>query len=325
MIVPQYWAEGRAEHRDSARQVTVRRFGWSDDSQADAQMSADVRAIDALQRVLTGEDLPRREPRVPYNGASGVPIREEIVSRHGDTVVTRNSYGARCLNSPDVLFVDIDFPEPPGPGGAFGVHLLFLLAAAGLGWLTSSWVVGGVLAVVGFVGGRVAAKAMARRARHLAGEAERTVRARIDTFLATRPAWNLRLYRTPAGLRALALHQTFDPADPEVAACFTALGADPVYAKMCLNQRCFRARVSAKPWRIGIDQHLRPRPGVWPVAPDRMKERNDWVRDYEAAAKAFAACTLLEGVGSGTVHPAALKVQDLHDDLCRATSGLPAA
>ena len=44
-----------------------------------------------------------REPRMPYNGAAGVPIREEIVGRHGETVITRNSYGARCLNMPNVL------------------------------------------------------------------------------------------------------------------------------------------------------------------------------------------------------------------------------
>ena len=30
MIVPQYWAEARTRHRDRNRQVTVRRFGWSD-------------------------------------------------------------------------------------------------------------------------------------------------------------------------------------------------------------------------------------------------------------------------------------------------------
>jgi hypothetical protein len=40
---------------------------------------------------------------MPYNGAAGVPIREEIVGRHGETVITRNSYGARCLNMPNVL------------------------------------------------------------------------------------------------------------------------------------------------------------------------------------------------------------------------------
>ena len=78
----------------------VRRFGWSDNSQDAAQVNADERAQEALQRLLSGEKLPRREPKVPYNGGEGVPIREEIVSRHGETIITRNSYEARCLNTP---------------------------------------------------------------------------------------------------------------------------------------------------------------------------------------------------------------------------------
>src|SRR5688500_8191871 len=103
MIVPQYWAEGRVQHRAKGRQVTMRRFGWADTSQADAQAHADTRAQEALDRFLSGESLERREPKIPYNGADGVPIREEIVSRHGEAIITRNSYGARCLNTPNVF------------------------------------------------------------------------------------------------------------------------------------------------------------------------------------------------------------------------------
>ncbi len=41
MIVPQYWAEGRVRQKTPERQVTVRRFGWSDGSQQEAQAMAD--------------------------------------------------------------------------------------------------------------------------------------------------------------------------------------------------------------------------------------------------------------------------------------------
>lgn len=51
-----------------------------------------------------------------YNGAQGVPIREEVLERHGDTVITRNGYGAKCLNTPDVLFADVDFDTALPPG-----------------------------------------------------------------------------------------------------------------------------------------------------------------------------------------------------------------
>src|SRR5450432_2742742 len=154
MIVPQFWAEGRVQDRQRGKQVTVRRFGWSDSSQEEAQASADARAQDALQRLLAGEVLPRREPKTAYNGADGVPIREEILSRHGETIVTRNSYGARCLNTPNVFFADIDFEEKTQVGLTQLICLLGLGAAAFAAWLTKSKVVGGIVAglVIVFAG-----------------------------------------------------------------------------------------------------------------------------------------------------------------------------
>ena len=63
--------------------------------------------------MLSGEKLRRREPQTSYNGAEGVPIREEVLEQHGEEIITRNSYGARCLNTPNVLFADIDFDGVP--------------------------------------------------------------------------------------------------------------------------------------------------------------------------------------------------------------------
>ena len=38
MIVPQYWAEARIKKRINGRLVTVKRFGWSDDSESDTEL-----------------------------------------------------------------------------------------------------------------------------------------------------------------------------------------------------------------------------------------------------------------------------------------------
>jgi hypothetical protein len=81
----------------------------------------------------------------------------------------------------------------------------------------------------------------------LQGGVEGSVRTRIARFIAGHPEWHLRLYRTPAGMRVLAMHRTFDPEEPAVADCFHALGVDPIYARMCLNQHCFRARAAPSP------------------------------------------------------------------------------
>jgi hypothetical protein len=109
MIVPTYWSEARKQHRQNGKQVTIRRFGWSDISESEAAAMAESRASEALARRLKGQRLPQRDQKVAYGGASGIPIREEILGRQNDVVITRNGYGARCLNTPDVLFADVDF------------------------------------------------------------------------------------------------------------------------------------------------------------------------------------------------------------------------
>jgi hypothetical protein len=37
-----------------------------------------------------------------------MPIREEVVAQHGETAITRNAYGSLCLNTPNMLFADVD-------------------------------------------------------------------------------------------------------------------------------------------------------------------------------------------------------------------------
>jgi hypothetical protein len=284
MIVPEFWAEARLKQRTEGRQITVRRYGWSDVSEAEAQANADARAREALARIVAGEKLDRRERKVAYNGADGLPIREQVLGREGSSVITRNAYGARCLNTPDVLFADIDFS-----GNASG-----LLAS-----------------LYKLFTGRD-------------GSPEGRARHRIAQFVQAHPEWSLRVYRTPAGLRLLATHRPFDPLEPGVAELFRELKVDPVFARMCSNQRCFRARLSPKPWRIGMSGS-RMRPGVWPVQAEQMAARERWLRAYETASEKYAACQFVESLGSGATHPAALAVQQLHDEHCRAHSGLPLA
>lgn len=326
MIVPTYWAEARTQRREQNRQVTVRRFGWSDESHAAAQAHAEVRAAEALEAIWCGNKaLLRREPKLAYNGAQGTPIREEIIARQGQAVVTRNAYGAHCLNTPDVLFADIDFPDKPALRYSlvlFGILIAITVASY---WIAQWRWVGVFLGVVAVLASGPLTTAAYRAVLAARGGAEKVARSRLTEFAAQRPQWNFHLYRTPAGFRAVATHQLFDPADPAVANCFAQLRVDPVYALMCRNQQCFRARVSAKPWRIGIGAHMRPRPGVWPVAPERMGVRRAWVEQYEARASAFAACRFIESIGSGSVHADVRPVLEWHDALSGARTERPLA
>lgn len=292
-----------------------------------------MRVDEALARAVSGKPLPRRERKVPYNGGDGLPIREEVVDRVSETVITRNAYGARCINTPNVLFVDIDFDGGPGKRMvwasalfllAAGAVMLSVMAAAGktLGSLLAAAAAGVLLTLVSSfpIANRIHQIVVQAR-----GGPEAVARANILRFMSTRSDWLVHLYRTPAGLRLLATHRLFDPLEAEVAECFQALAADPVYAAMCLNQHCFRARVSAKPWRIGIEDHIRPRPGTWPVLPERLPARRAWLERYDRAAAGFAACRFIESIGKGAGDPAAQAVKQLHDELSRAHSTLPIA
>ena len=133
------------------------------------------------------------------------------------------------------------------------------------------------------------------------------------------------MYETPAVLRLLATHQPFAPQSAKVAASFQAIGTDALYAQMCIKQNCFRARVSAKPRRIGIYETPRPRFGVCPVQPQYLRAREEWVRAREAKVSAFAACKFVAEICSGVVHTDVAATITLHDALCGANSGWPIA
>ena len=313
MIVPNFWAEARRQYRRAGRQVTVRRFGWSMSSAADAMAMAELRAEEALTRVVSGEKLARREPKVPYNGAAGVPIREEDLERHGDDVVTRNAYGARCLNSPSALFADVDFEPPSELRPIVAVFAALALIGTSIGIAQGSWRLAFGLLVASLVFAAPVARLTRRLGVAVQGGAKALARRRLVAFLASRPEWNVRVYRTPRGLRLLATHRPYTTDDPEVGLFFKAIRVDPIYVRMCLNQHCFRARLTAKPWRIGIASHMRPRPGVWPVAPEHASIRASWIAEYEARAAQFSSCRYVESLGSGAIDPRVQSVVELHD------------
>ncbi|TDU70846.1 hypothetical protein EI77_01964 [Prosthecobacter fusiformis] len=325
MIVPEFWAEGRVKARVDDHQVTVRRFGWSDVSQEEAQALADERAMAALREIAAGEMVEKYEPKLAYNGAEGVPIREEILARHGEAVITRNLYGARCLNTPDVLFADVDYGESVPMNLSCTVYLVLVALSAGLGVWQWSVMAGVVSLLVSLVVGSPLALALFRAYEKIKGGTRERAHERIRQFSRKHPDWHLRVYETPKGLRILVMHATFGARDEAVQDFFQALDTDPVYVRMCRNQHCFRARLSPKPWRIGIREHIRPRPGYWPVKPEHLPARNRWIAAYEEKARGFAACRFLEQLGSETVHPTADAIRIIHDELCQANTTLKIA
>jgi hypothetical protein len=326
MNIPYYWAEVRLQSKTAGTQITVRRWGWSDASQAEARVHAEQRAQEAMARIASGEPLRRRETQDSYGTKEGLPIREEVVSRHEHATITRNSYGALCLNTPDVLFADVDAPWQGERHVPILGCLAVVLGGIAAGLALKSVAIGLLIAIGGPMLWSSAVSGI-NRFRRPAGERE-AKRSNLETvraFSAAHPDWHLRVYETPAGYRLLAMHDVFDPQGESTRRAFQGIQADPRFARLCSLQSCFRARVSPKYWRMGY----RPKDALpkskWPFPARHLPLRAQWIAGYEALAQGFASCRFVERLGSAEVHPHAEAVRELHDSLCRAASDLPLA
>lgn len=325
MIIPRFWAESHVQSRTGKMPMTIRRFGWSDVSQLEAQQHADRRAAEALAAAAANSSIHRREPKRPYNGADGVPIREEIVQQRGSSIVTRNSYGALCLNTPDVLFADIDLEIQPPVVVSTSISIAAAIGALFSLWGHAHWAIV-ILAAFGiFLLSLALVEFIYRKFVDFGGGIERWALRRVHKFLNDNRDWKIRVYRTPAGLRLLVVHRRFSPHEPIVSEFFKAVAADPMYVRMCLKQNCFRARVSPKPWRIGMQDRIKPYGRVWPFTEEESQSRDKWVAAYERVAQRFAACQFVESLGTGHSDAAARSVQEYHDQLCQANISLPLA
>lgn len=324
MIVPEYWSEARERITLNGKQRTIKRFGWSDVSEEDADANARKRVGEAADRARAGESVRSIDHKVAYNGAEGLPIREEIIARHGDSVITRNSYGALCLNTPDTVFADIDVDEPGNAWLGWLFFLPFVVAGAWYSQEFGTWWVLAVAALVGMILSPLLAAGAGRLIAGLRPDPFAIARERVERFAAEHPDWLLRLYRTPRGYRVLVMHRTFDPTEPPAFDFLKRLRSDPLYILMCRNQKCFRARLSPKPWRVNME-HIRPRPGVWPIRQERMAARRDWVRRYEQNSHRFASCRFEATLGTGRADRKCEAVRSIHDKYCRADQNLALA
>jgi hypothetical protein len=258
---------------------------WSFHSLADAQLLADQAAQQLADRFRSGNFSPNSGSYYPDR-----PFREQVLQeiKNGSgeiaALVTRNSYGCRVLNTARVMFVDIDLPETKPPG--------FLKRFFGKPDPTPPT------------------------------NQQSVAMAKIETWTHNQAEWGWRVYRTRAGLRLLATQALVD-ADSAVAdGIFKALGADPLYQKLCKTQNCFRARLTPKPWRCGV----RGKPQRWPWLDAKAERRFEkWEAQYQSFAFNWATCELISHIGNTVIHPEVQIVVKLHDEATRVGSKLQLA
>jgi hypothetical protein len=290
MRIPLHWSKATAEGSDrKGRPVSFSCWRSSDVGPEDAQQSALAAATRALQRLVES----KLTGRYPYGDA---PLREEVVQRFEDSqgelyaAVTRNAYGALVLNAARVMFIDIDFPEPWGKSPWEGLKILF-------------------------------ARLLGKSAPSPDLQQEE-VNRRLEEFLSQRRNWGIRVYRTLAGVRGLVTHELFDPAADATLAALEAVGADPLYVRLCKAQECFRARLTPKPWRCGhyVNRTAWPRDGA-----EQQRQFEQWLGAYMSGQSRYATCRYLGTLGSNAVHPEAETVIEVHDKITRCHEPLELA
>jgi hypothetical protein len=116
MEIPKYWVMSdtvNVETEDGLFPLSC--WGWSNISMDDAKANAQERIKNLAQRKIATLE------KYPYGvRALKEKIIHEELSEDGKQirVLTINAYGALIMNTADVMFVDIDFPQPPSDIGA---------------------------------------------------------------------------------------------------------------------------------------------------------------------------------------------------------------
>ena len=334
MLIPRYWSRAESTATTPAGKF-VRFHVWrgSRASEAEAQALAQEAVGRIADRVRSGAGFPER---YAYGDR---PLREEVISEFAggaagaavdapEAAITRNSYGALVLNAARAFFIDVDVegsdrPSSTGSSSSSSMPASDPMQAA-RDLVDALPLPGGVKSILGGLFGSKPAPRPAAPPPPPAAPADAASAAldRLRRWVASHPEWRVRVYRTSAGLRYLVTHDTFSPTAPETQAAMTALGADPQYIKLCQVQKTFRARLTPKPWRIGVEN---PPVGFPYEGPAEEAQMRQWEARYDAASRTRATCRFMEEMGTGAEHPDVAALRALHDEHTRATSGLPLA
>ena len=289
MKVARFWVrEAATLVDDRGREHSTTAWGWSSDSIEEAS----VRAKSAAERIIRWVVDPNNNdptPSAQYQYFGGRPPREEILQEFHDAsgetsaTITRNIYGSTVLNCRDLMFIDIDCREP----------------SALLRW---------VRAIFGIRGPTRRSEAGALQ--------------NIRFWSSVNPHTALKVYRTAAGLRVAIVDRAIRANEPDVHGILKELDSDPRYMLLCDAQQCFRARLSPKSWRIGIEM-LRER---YPFENEAAEATyRDWQERYDAATPRYATCQLVEQLGPQTIDSTLAPMIELHDAMTGVANRLPLA
>ena len=146
--------------------------------------------------------------------------------------------------------------------------------------------------------------------------------ARLKKWLADHPRAAVRIYRTKAGLRYLFTHDLLG-VNPETLGWQNELGADKLYMILCKAQKCYRARLTPKPWRIGYRRP--PQPEQFKNPDDHLNAYQQWLAGYEEKSRNYSVCHFVETAGVDYINSSLKQIVAEHDAASGVEQKLPLA
>lgn len=323
MLIPKYWkhiaktVEGIdmtkcKRHWNSGNKAYISSWGYSNESEDDALSKAHERLEETIQALQNPQDDKFYYPHAV--------IKEDIVRTIDDhrsdgqknggkkstAIITRNRYGALILNTDQLMFIDIDTPEMEKGEPSFFQKIF---------------------------GKKFVWKEVSAEDKQLFVESKIN---EIEVFTSNHADFGCKIYKTFAGLRVIVTHKPFDADSEEVQQIFDALGADPLYQKLCQSQRCFRARLTPKRWRMKESEVLNKPELTFRITNDmiehwessdekRLKQYDHWTQVYDKASDKYASCEFIEQFGSTKISEELSDLVELHDSYTNAYSTRPLA
>ncbi|MEH6451638.1 MAG: hypothetical protein V7782_01225 [Psychromonas sp.] len=142
----------------------------------------------------------------------------------------------------------------------------------------------------------------------------------VEDFQKANPTYTIKVYETFAGLRVVIINHLFDSNSSLVDKIFSSLDSDPLYVMLCKHQSCFRARLSPKPWRVGLK---RPTSRFPRSLKHEEIEFEKWLYNYKSVSTNFASAQLIIEFGKDKQNPDVERVLSIHDKYsCQAGSKL---
>jgi hypothetical protein len=132
---------------------------------------------------------------------------------------------------------------------------------------------------------------------------------KIEVFQQANPQYTIKVYETFAGLRVVILNELFKNKFDVASSIFSDLEVDTLFSRLCKAQSCYRARLTPKPWRMGME-----RPGSrFPRGAADQADFQKWLNGYESSHRAFSTARHLETFGGATPHTDVMSVLMTHD------------